>query len=303
MTYRPRYEMSTQDGVRELLEKWRPRWDAPANDAVVVDLIEKTIATREEILNAIDRLGDERKIIYAPAVAEALQAAKNNHPYNSFDAYAVEKRVIDKAEELKFNIRSAGDLSDVMDWMVENEQVPLSAAGKEWRNQQHGIEQRTNEINSITKNYSTGFKLRSPNGAYHSMRVFDKDGFEIQFSSSGGGRTKPKGGGFDALSNEEVHDIYLEVTEERRLRGLSKNELKAEINPQRQQKYEASSRSMQPNPLGTQLINPDNGQVIDNKRDLIRFINSGRDNTKRLLQRRGETDKTLAKEFERILNS
>jgi len=143
--------------------------------------------------------------------------------------------------------------------------------------------------------------MRTQGGAY-SQKVFDKDGYEFQYSTAGG-RTKPKGGGFDSMSDADVHAIYLQVAEERRLKGLTKDELKAEINPQRQQKYEASSRSMQPNPLGVELINPDTGAVISDKKSLIRFINSGRDNTKRLLQRRGETDKTLARAFEALLNS
>jgi hypothetical protein len=105
------------------------------------------------------------------------------------------------------------------------------------------------------------------------------------------------------MTDDEISQICEQLRTERRMRGMTKDALRAEIDPNRKKAFEASSRSMQPDPLGTQLINPDNGQVIDNKRDLIRFINSGRDNTKRLLQRRGETDKTLARRFEEILNS
>lgn len=305
MSYRPRYEeVPNEERVRIMLEDVRPRWNHPGNDSVITHHLGEGVQTRETILKTIDRLGDAKAIIYAPGVSEALAAAKEKHPLNSFEAFGHEKRVLDKCEEIGWSIQSVGNLADVMDWLIENEPpIPLTAAGREAQQQLRNVETRTNQINEITNGYKSGFKLRSPSGAYHSTRTFDKDGFEIEFSSSGGGRTKPKGGGFDAMTDDEVSAIHAEVMEERRLRGLSKEELKAEINPQRQKAYEASSRSMQPNPLGVELINPDDGTVINTKRDLIRFINSGRDNTKRLLQRRGETDKTLARRFEEILNS
>src|SRR5260370_19821932 len=153
MAYRiARHEMTTEEITRALLTDWRPRWNALANDSVVASAaLEQGATTREELLRVIDRLGDQRAIIYSPAVATALQAAKNNHPYNSFDAYAVEKRVFDKAEELKFNIQSAADLSDIMSSLIENERIPTNSYGQELQQQQRGIEQRTNEINSITR--------------------------------------------------------------------------------------------------------------------------------------------------------
>lgn len=302
MAFRPRrYEMTTEEIVRELLEKWRPRWNAPANDSVGVNSArEEGATTREEILNIIDRLGNERKIIYAPGVQAALDAAKARHPYNNFDVYAFENRVLDKCEELRFNIASVQDLSDIMSWLIENEDVPLSAQGRELQHQQRGIEQRTREINEITRNYTAGFKIRTPNGG---AKVYDKDGFEIQFSSAGG-RARPKDGGFDVMTDEEVTAIHAQVMDERRLRSFSKEELKNEIiNPARQQKYEASGKSLGPNPAGVDLIDPNTGAIISDKRTLIRVINSSADATKRMLVRNGVTDRTLARRFEEILNS
>jgi hypothetical protein len=164
---------------------------------------------------------------------------------------------------------------------------------------QERLEQRMNEINQITRNYTQGFKIRTPNG---DIKVYDKDGFEIQFSSSGG-RAKPRDGGFDAMTNEQVHEYYEQVLEQRRLKDLSKEELRAEINPVRQQKYEASSTSLGPNPAGVELIDPNTGAIISDKRSLIRVINSSADATKRMLTRNGVTDRTLARRFEELLNS
>lgn len=293
-----RHVMSTEDTVREVLRTERPRWNAQANVSFVVDAADGSI-NRARIRSEIDRLAAEGKLVRSPAVQAALDAAKAVHPYYSFDAHAFEIRVLDKAEELRFNIQSAKDLSDVMDWLIENESVPLSAEGREWQQNQRGIEQRTNEINEITHNYTSGFKIRTPNGG---TKVFDKDGFEVQFSTAGG-RAKPQGGGFDAMSDAEVHAIYEQVMEQRRLQSMSKEELRAEINPARQKKLEASSTSLGPNPAGVELIDPNSGAIISDKRSLIRVINSSADATKRMLTRNGVTDRTLARRFEELLNS
>ncbi len=290
------HKMTTEDQVRWLLERNRPRWNAPANDSVVVNSAQGS-TTREDILRVIDRLGDERNIIYAPAVAAALQAAKNNHLYNSFDAFALEKRVIDKCEELKWDITSTQNLADVMSWLIENEGVPINSNGEELQQQQRAIEQRTREINEITRNYTAGFKIRTPNGG---IKVFDRDGFEIQFSGSGG-RAKPRDGGFDSMSDGEISAICEQIRTERRMRSMTKEGLKAEINPVRQQQYESSSTSLGPNPAGVELVL--DGKVITTKRELINAINSRNDATKTMLTRNGVTDRVLAKRFEEILNS
>jgi hypothetical protein len=163
---------------------------------------------------------------------------------------------------------------------------------------QRRLEQRTREINQITNNYTSGFKIRTPNGG---TRVYDKDGFEIQFSSAGG-RARPRDAGFDEMTDEQVHSIYEQVAEQRRLQGLSKEALRAEINPVRQQKYESSSVSLGPDPAGVDLVDPNTGAVISDKRTLIRVINSSADATKRMLTRNGVTDRTLARRFEELLN-
>ena len=299
MSYRPsRYVMSNEEHVRRVLSTERQRWDAPANVSVIVSRL-KEDATTDEIRSAIDRLGDERRIILNPAVQAALDAAKERHLLNDFRAQAFEKMILDKATELGWDLTSAQNLSDICDWLLENQDVPLTEKGREAQQQLRGVEKRTDEINQITNNYTSGFKIRTANGG---TRVFGKDGHEILFSSQGG-RAKPRDAGFDGMSDDEISAICEQLRTERRMRSMTKEGLRAEINPAMKQAWIDKSKHLQPTPLGVQLINPDTRQVIDNKRDLIRFINSGRDNTKRLLQRRGETDKTLARIFESILNS
>src|SRR5437870_8619591 len=102
--YGVRHEVPNDERVRILLEDERPRYDTSANDSVVINSLGENIRTRKEILDIIDRLADGRKIIYAPGVSKALEVAKARHPHYSFDSHCFEKRILDKCEELKFNI-------------------------------------------------------------------------------------------------------------------------------------------------------------------------------------------------------
>src|ERR1700688_3825144 len=172
MTYRPGYkeEVTNEERVRILLEDARPRYNCQANDSVIVGALtsqvygSESVLSRSEILSAIDRLADERKIIYAPTVQAALDAAKERHPLNDFRAQAFEKMILDKATELGWDLTSAQNLSDICDWLLENQDVPLTEKGREAQQQLRGVEKRTDEINQITNNYTSGFKVRTSNG-------------------------------------------------------------------------------------------------------------------------------------------
>src|SRR5579862_8751440 len=155
--YKPRNrELTLEEKIRQLLEGWRPRFNSPANDSVVVSAVKAENAeSREDILRIIDRLGDERNIIYAPAVSAALRVAKARHPRYNFDSYGAEKRVLDKAEEWKFDLTSVVDLSDTMEWIIGIEHVPLSAFGKQSQQQQAAAEQRQRLLASIKGDKST----------------------------------------------------------------------------------------------------------------------------------------------------
>lgn len=134
---------------------------------------------------------------------------------------------------------------------------------------------------------------------------FDVDGRPIVFSSNGtspiGGRGRESDPGFEGMDFAALKQFHATVMEQRRLQSLSPQELRREINPQRQQIFEASTASARPNPAGLELVTSD-GAVLRTKRELIRYINTDPANTKRLIQRNGRTDTTLARIFEQILN-
>jgi hypothetical protein len=139
---------------------------------------------------------------------------------------------------------------------------------------------------------------------------YDTDGRPIEHSANGmtpvGGRGRPSDPGFAGMETDDLRSFYNTVMNQRRMQSMTKEELKAEINPARRQILEASSVSLRPpSTTGVELVNPDNGQVISDKRSLIRYINAGDRNTERLLKTgpNNSTDKAKAREFERILNS
>jgi hypothetical protein len=164
------------------------------------------------------------------------------------------------------------------------------------------LAQRNAMIRELTVNGS--FVVVRPSG--EKVR-FDVSGRPIEFTSNGmtpvGGRGRESDPGFEGMDFDDLKKFYDAVMEQRRLQSLSKEELRREINPQRQRTFEASSRSLQVNPAGVDLIDPNTGAVISDKRTLIRVINSSADATKRMLTRNGVTDRTLARRFEELLNS
>lgn len=165
--------------------------------------------------------------------------------------------------------------------------------------------ERESMIRELTK--AGSFVVIRPGG--EKVR-YDTDGRPIEHSTNGmtpvGGRGRQSDPGFAGMETTDLRNFYNTVTEQRRLRALSPAELKTEINPARRQIFEAASASSRPTPTGgIELINPNTGQVINSKRDLIRYVNSSRYATERLLKTgpNGSTDKNKAREFERILNS
>jgi len=178
----------------------------------------------------------------------------------------------------------------------------LGVTREEYARQQEQAE-RERMIRELTANGS--FVVVRPSG--EKVR-FDTSGRPIEFTANGmtpvGGQGRASDPGFDGMDFDALKQFYETVMEQRRLKSLSPAELRKEIAPQRQKALEASSASLRPTPAGgVELVNPDNGQTISDKRSLIRFVNADRDNTKRLIQKNGVTVPALAREFERILNS
>jgi len=149
---------------------------------------------------------------------------------------------------------------------------------------------------------------------------YDAAGRRVEFSASGG-RAANNVGGFEDMPLDEIRQLHAVVMEQRRLDGLSPQELKDHINKSRQQRYEDSSFSVRASqqpivdssgravvaPTGQtpafELINPETG-VQFTRRELIAFINKDRNNARLLLTtKEGRSKPMAARRLEEILRS
>ena len=200
-------EMTPEEAVREVLRTERPRWNAQANISFVVDGADGSV-NFARIRAEVDDLAKREKLIYAPAVAAALQAAKERHPHHSFDTRGSEGRILDEAEKLKFDITSAADLGDICEWMISepDEKVPLSAYGREVQQQQAEAKQiaehRLKLLTSILQDRKATYPEWSPR--HGQVRYVDAHTLESK-------------------TNEELAVIERDVSALRRRMGLDRD--------------------------------------------------------------------------------
>jgi len=195
------------------------------------------------------------------------------------------------------------DTQSVSDKIAEPDIFSKLGASPEREAQVRAANSKQQMIDFITKNGTSGFSLTNEYGT--NKRQFDKDGFEIQFSSSGG--RGPKGTSlFDDDTN--LHNAYNQIVAKRQAIELhNQGKLGQHVDQQAKQRYEnrfhADPTTGAPiNASTKQLIDPRNGLPFTSKQQLVSYINSDRQATARLLQRNGRVDPELGREFECILN-
>jgi len=127
--------------------------------------------------------------------------------------------------------------------------------------------ERKELIGEITGGKST-FAVRTKFG---NRKVFDSTtGEELQFSNQGG-RKRSTGSWWDSATQDQIRALHAQVTEERRLSGLSREEIRQEFKPQRPQ---APQTKPVESSDGYQLINPATMQEYS-KAELLHFLNHG----------------------------
>ena len=135
--------------------------------------------------------------------------------------------------------------------------------------------ERKELIGEITGGKST-FAVRTKFG---NRKVFDSTtGEELQFSNQGG-RKRSTGSWWDSASQDQIRAVHAQVTEERRLTGMTREEVRQEFKPQRPQ-----TQQTQPveSSNGYVLVNPETQKEFS-KIELIRFLNGGKGNASRIL--------------------
>jgi len=170
--------------------------------------------------------------------------------------------------------------------------------------QRQSNQQREWMIHEITRGGTQGFTLMTQ---YGGRRVFDKDGYEVQYSSSGG-RAKKKLGGFENMSDEEIQQIHTHVMEKRAAIAAATNgTLKKQVNQlgkdHYQGKFHGDPGSRTPANAAAVLVDPRNGQPISSRLGLIAYINSSNDALARLVKPRGVTIRERALEVDRLLGA
>lgn len=186
---------------------------------------------------------------------------------------------------------SLNDTQAVSDMTAEEPLFSQLAASREHQEAVRAANSRQQMIDEITRNGTQGFTLMTQ---YGGRRVFDKDGYEVQYSSSGG-RAKKKNGGFENMSDEDIRQIHAHVMEKRRAIEMAKDGTLAKHTQQLgkehyQQKFNGDPGSNQPKPAAAAVLtDPRNGQPIMRRIDLINYINSSRDALAKLVKPRGVT--------------
>lgn len=137
--------------------------------------------------------------------------------------------------------------------------------------------ERQELIAEITQGRST-FSLTT---GYGNRKVYDSStGFELQFSSAGG-RRKVVGNAWEGLSQAQVRELHAKVMEERRLKNMSRSELRKEIAPHRGKPLAPSTKPVETSD-GYRLINPSTG-IEFNKHELLEFLHDKGNATKILV--------------------
>ena len=184
--------------------------------------------------------------------------------------------------------------------------------------------ERDNVISELTKGGS--FVVSRPDG---SRQRYDTQGRPIEFSQNGmtpvHGAGRQSDPGFSGMSTSELKALYNTVMSQRQLKSMDVVDLQKFVKEQHksgEKVWDAltgrwvlkSALDNTPTPYaelaapvaqaadGIELVNPDTGQPIQTKLELVRFIKQDFKNTDRLIRRHGRTVPELARRFEQILN-
>jgi hypothetical protein len=162
-----RYGRQSNSGgskLRSLLRSPASRYSDWGNDALI-GLLEQKVAEQgigSDTKKLIAFLETEIDINYntlTPLVSIAYGEAEHLHDDYDFTSTALVRRVLEKTRELEWNTQNPTDIADVMDWLIKNEGVPLSAEGRRREQQRADAKEekaKTDYINSVVQNICRG---------------------------------------------------------------------------------------------------------------------------------------------------
>lgn len=203
----------------------------------------------------------------------------------------------------------AFDAQSLIDMVTEDATLFNSLAKSEqFVEQQSALREREQMIHDLTKGGTSGFTLMTQ---YGSRRNFDKNGYEITFSSSGGRSTK-KNGGFENFTDDQIREMHAHVMEKRKLiamasAGTLSQHARNEGQKRLEERFHGDPTKYVP-PMPTEetqavvLVDPRNGKAITTRQQLVAYITSSRDALSRLVHnKQGKTIPERALAVDRLL--
>ena len=215
---------------------------------------------------------------------------------------AVQGIVIGCVYQAGVNLADTLAVLDVLALPENYEKLPKSQAFVE---AQGAAQARKRKIDAMTSNGAKNFSIRTGN---NNWTRHDTQGFELQASSGGGIRRAGKG--FVGMTDEEIGEMYTKWAREQSMKNMSVEELKEVVRTGVQQQF-VDRYKINPNtgmPVAHEapveiLYDPRDGSPITTRKELIRYINSSSDASKRLLTQNGKSVPSKIRAFEALLNS
>ena len=198
------------------------------------------------------------------------------------------------------------DLSDtlaVLDIIAEEENLGKLTKAPAFVDAQNELRARQRKISEMTSGGAKNFSVRTGNS--NSIR-YDGTASSFSFPLAVGPSC---GKGFDAMSDSEIDALYQSWITEQRYKQMTPAQLKEIVRNGVQQAYQDRT-GLDPNtntPISRateQLLDPRDGSPITTRRQLIAYINSSQDASKRLLcTPQGKSIPQKIRAFEALLNS
>ena len=282
-------------------------------DAIYKNEVDPELIWRDDVVDDVisqciegfTDLGKAHELTANPEIRAALDEVYRRYPRFLYGP-ANDGLIIEAAAKHQINF----DAQSLLDLVVLPEVWGSLALSQEFRDQQSAAKERERMINDLTKGGTSGFTILTP---YGSRRNYDRNGYEITFSSSGGRSTK-KNGGFENMSDDQIREIHTHVLEKRRLIGMAEQgTLAAHARNEGQKRLEErfhGDPSAYKSPMPTSetqavvLVDPRNGNAITTRKQLIAYITSDRNALALLVRnKQGVTIPERALAVDRLLST
>lgn len=173
--------------LRSLLRSPHSRYADWGNEALI-GLLEGKVAEKgigndtQKLIKFLETEIDINRDTLVSPVRIAYGEAEREHEDYDFTSTAIVRRVLEKVRSLEWDTQNPRDLADVMDWLIKNEGVPLSAEGRRKEQQRADAKEakaKTDYVNSMILNITKG-KSQFPRWSPQHGKVVNVDSAMLQ---------------------------------------------------------------------------------------------------------------------------